>query len=156
MQIQRINADNFTMWRTQIAELFNVSVKLNFPHAFVDAGYGEKKCDDVAAYLEDGSAVVFAATQQDKLLGWIWCHKIARMGGSRLHIAEIAVSDDCRKKGVGSRLLAEAEKYAIENEYPEIDLLVTADNAAAVSFYKKESFETERYLMKKQVGLFHN
>ena len=42
-----------------------------------------------------------------------------------------------------------AEAYARENGYCEIDLLVTANNTDAVTFYEKASYAEERILMKK-------
>ena len=151
MRIIQLNHDTFLPWKEQIAELLNISAHINFPEQVLSASYGSNKCADLEAYLKDGSAVVFCAVEQEKLLGWIWCHSIRRLTQTRLHIAEIAVSEDCRNKGVGRQLLENAEAYAVEHGIREIDLLVTASNAAAVAFYEKMSFSPERYLMKKTV-----
>lgn len=149
MQIISIDHDNFSLWRSQIELLFNSSVKINFPDFIIDDHYGKAKCDEVKAYLENGTAVLFAAVEEKRLIGWIWCHQIRRLDRSRLHIAEIAVADDCYRKGIGKKLLFEAEKYAVVNGYQEIDLLVTASNESAVNFYKNACFVPERLLMKK-------
>ena len=151
VQIQKINAHDFAFWCDQVAELFNSSVKINFPEFMVNGNYGNDKCNEVATFLKDGTAIVFVAIEQDKLIGWIWCHKINRLDRMRLHIAEIAVFDDYQKRGVGSQLLDKVEECAIENGYFEIDLLVTASNISAVRFYEESLYRTERYLMKKDV-----
>ncbi len=149
MQIISIDQDNFSLWRSQIELLFNSSVKINFPDSAIDGYYGKIKCDEVKAYLENGTAILFAAVEEEKLIGWVWCHQIQRLDRNRLHIAEIAVADDCYRNGIGKKLLSEAEKYAMVNGYQEIDLLVTASNESAVNFYKNACFAPERLLMKK-------
>lgn len=155
MILQRLEAKDFSTWRDQIAELFNDSVKINFPGFSVKGSYGKDKCDEVNTFLEDGSALVFIARDKDKLAGWVWCHRINRLGRLRLHIAEIAVSKECRKQGIGKELLDTVETYARENRYCEIDLFVTANNTAAVTFYEKASYIKERYLMRKNVMVQH-
>lgn len=151
MQIIRITHDNFSLWRDQISGLFNSSVRINFPDAKVEDTYGTVKCGEVDVFLEDGSAIVFAAVEGEKLAGWVWCHPIHRLDGLRIHIAEIAVAEEWHRRGIGSQLIEEAERYASENGYQAIDLLVTCSNKNAVSFYEKAGFQPERYLMKKSL-----
>ena len=152
MQIIRLHQDSFAFWQNQIEKLFNTSVKINFPETEVDSFYGKNKCEDVIKFLKNSSAIVFAAIEDDKLAGWIWCHEILRMNTKRIHIAEIAVADDWQRQGVGCLLLKEVERYAVDNDYKEIDLLVTASNGVAVKFYEKDDFKPERYLMKKVIA----
>ncbi len=151
MQITRLNHESFSLWRNQIEKLFNSSVRINFPYAEPDDSYGRDKCKEVAGFLEDGSAIVFAAVEGNELAGWVWCHQIHRLKGKRIHIAEIAVADKWHRQGVGSRLLDKVEQYAMENGYNEIDLLVTASNQSAFKFYQKANYQPERYLMMKTV-----
>lgn len=132
-------------------ELFNSSVRINFPDADVDETYGTVKCGEVETFLKYGSAIVFAAIEGEKLAGWVWCHHIHRLDGLRIHIAEIAVAEEWYRRGIGSKLLEEVERYAAENEYHAIDLLVTSSNMSTVNFYEKADFKPERYLMKKNI-----
>ena len=156
MQIIRMNNETFAVWRGHIEKLFNTSVRINFPNAGAGESYGRKKCEDVARYLQDGTAVVFAAVDGKQLAGWVWCHEIHRLDEKRVHIAEIAVDDNWHRQGIGSQLLERVERYAKENGYQAIDLLVTASNMGAVKFYEKARFESERYLMKKTIGKSEN
>lgn len=151
MQVIRLSHEDFSSWREQIEELFNSSVRVNFPDAELDDLYGKDKCREVAGFLEDGSAIVFAALNGKELAGWVWCHQIHRLNGKRIHIAEIAIADKWHRQGVGSQLLDKIEQYATENGYNEIDLLVTASNQSAVKFYQNANYKPERYLMKKIV-----
>ena len=151
MKVIRVSHDDFSLWKDQIGILLNCSVQKNFPDAEVDESYGKNKCDEVDHYLIDGSAIVFAAVEGETLAGWVWCHKINRPEGLRIHIAEIAVADKWYRQGIGSLLLEKVEDYAIENGYRVIDLLVTAGNTSAVNFYKKANYKPERFLMKKKL-----
>ena len=152
MILQRLEAKEFSIWRDQIADLITDSAKINFPGYSIIESYGKRKCDDLYSYLKKGLAVVFIATENnEKLLGWVWCHSIDRLGLERLHISEIAVTQHWRNRGIGKILLEAVESYAHDNGYGSIDLLVTANNIEAVSFYKKASFVEERYLMNKNL-----
>ena len=131
--------------------LLNSSVRINFPDAEVEEIYGTTRCGEVATFLEEGSAIVFAAIEGEKLVGWVWCHKIHRLDGMRIHIAEIAVADEWSRRGIGRKLLEKVEQYASENGCQYIDLLVTTSNMNAVSFYEGAGFKPERYLMKKNL-----
>lgn len=151
MQVIRITHENFSLWRDQIKELFNSSVRINFPDAEIEETYGTVKCREVDIFLENGSAIVFAAIEGGKLAGWVWCHQIYRLEGLRIHIAEIAVAEEWQRRGIGSILLERVECYAAEKGYQAIDLLVTSSNTSAVNFYEKADFKPERYLMMKTI-----
>lgn len=151
MQLIRITEETFDSWRDQISELLNDSVKINFPDYYVDEDYGNNRCNQLKAYLHDGSGIVFGAIVNDKMCGWLWCHEINRVGKRKLHIAEIVVNEKFRHQGVGTQLLNNAEKYAIEQGILEVDLFVTKMNREAVSFYEKSAYVIERYLMNKKL-----
>lgn len=152
MKIVRITSENFVQWRNQISEIITDSAKINFPNSIITDDYGKLKCDDISVYLKDGSAVIFVAAENEELKGWVWCHRIVRLSTSRLHIAEIAISRNCRNHGIGSMLLGVVETHAKKIGLTEIDLLVTASNAEALSFYDKAGFLTERLQLKKTIG----
>ena len=151
MIIKRLSYITIEPWKDTITELLNLSVKLNFPYMPENEGYGQKKYDELHEYLRAEKAIVFGAIENGELAGWIWCHEIYRMGSRRLHISEISVREEYRMRGIGKRLLAEAETYAKSNGFLELDLLVTESNEDAVRFYKDLDFDTERYLMVKKV-----
>jgi len=43
-------------------------------------------------------------------------------------------------KGIGSRLMAEVEQFAMEHTIPEIELITTNDNLQALKFYQKRGY----------------
>lgn len=151
MEIVRISSVQFEQFRDSIEELIKETLVFNFPNAVIDKEYYANTLDSVSKYLEDGSAIVYIALNMGKVQGWIWCHAIQRFDKKRLHIANFAVCKDSRKSGIGHKLIDEAEKYAANNYYDGLDLLVTRDNVSAVSFYEKHGYEIERYLLCKEI-----
>ena len=43
-------------------------------------------------------------------------------------------------KGIGSRLMAEVEQFALEHAIPKIELITTNDNLQALKFYQKRGY----------------
>lgn len=151
MQIDRLDNNNLLFWRGQIEELINTSVKISFPNQNISDNYCVEKCNKLAYYLAEGTAIVFVAREEEVLLGWVWCHEVIRISAKRLHIAEIAVRDKYQRTGVGRQLMNEVEMYAKSKGYKEIDLMVTITNSRAIGFYENALFVPERYLMKKTI-----
>ena len=151
MEIFRINKAHFDKTKNEIRALIQETMIYNFPNTVIEDTYYEDILSKLGNYIVDGSAVVFLAVEEQAVLGWIWCHSIQRLNEKRLHVANFAVSKASRKKGVGSLLIKAAEKFAKENIYCALDLLVTRDNISAVSFYQSHGYEVERYLLRKEI-----
>jgi ribosomal protein S18 acetylase RimI-like enzyme len=64
-------------------------------------------------------------------------------------IAYMAVEPRSRGRGIGSLLLAEAERMARQRGLPYMSLMVTEDNAPARELYEQQGYLTERRLMSK-------
>jgi ribosomal protein S18 acetylase RimI-like enzyme len=63
------------------------------------------------------------------------------VGSSRkLYAADLAVREDCRRKGVASRLLQEMETFAINHYFDEIYLHVEIGNSVARNLYLKHGY----------------
>ncbi len=56
------------------------------------------------------------------------------------YLAGLAVSEDCRNSGIGSRLLAEAEKAAFAQGYNQISLIVFDENTGGRRLYERLGF----------------
>ena len=57
------------------------------------------------------------------------------------NLEDLFVVPQCRAKGVGSRLLQEAEARARQESYPRIGLGVAVDNIGARRFYQRHGYE---------------
>ena len=63
------------------------------------------------------------------------------------YVMDIVMTRDCRGKGMGSILLEEAKKWAIDRELEYVELDVLSNNATAIQFYKKHGFTDKRQSM---------
>lgn len=106
---------------------------------------------DMLKYIQDGSAIVIGAIEEEKLLGFIWAYKRIVNKERRLHINYFIVNKSNRKQGIGKRLINEIYKYAQKDEIKKIELMVTAQNESAVEFYKNQGFYTERINLCKEI-----
>jgi ribosomal protein S18 acetylase RimI-like enzyme len=89
------------------------------------------------AGLSAGARIL--AADSDGLAGWIWFDTMGTFFHSG-YIRILCVGVDCRQRGVGSALVAAAEReiFAITNN---IFLLVTESNQSARSFYAKHGYQ---------------
>ena len=94
--------------------------------------------------LENSNSKYIVAMNNDEIVGFagIW------IAIDVAHVTNIVVKKDMRKSGIGSILLKELIKLSKDLNMNEITLEVNESNNAAISLYKKFSFE--------QVGLRKN
>lgn len=151
IQIIELQAIDFDFWSDDILKLLKLSLNMSFSKNREIDSYAIKKCSDLKEYLKNDAAVAFLACDEDKIVGWIWCHEIMRLNERMLHIAFFSVFPEYQGQGVGNKLLRRAEEYAMEVHYTGVDLFVTSTNENALSLYRNNGFEVERYLMKKHL-----
>ncbi len=87
--------------------------------------------------LENENAVFFVAKIFDDVAGYMGMHTVL----DECYVANVAVRDSCRRKGIGSRLLKYAEKKARERNCSFISLEVRVSNESAIALYSKEGYE---------------
>ena len=151
MRVIKLTIEEFKKWKGSIKLLLKEAIIISFPDNKPEDSYYDEKMRELEGYIAENNAIVFLCINNENVLGMAWCHSIRRFNEKRLHIASIATMPHCRNMGVGKMLLKEIETYAVDNLYVGLDLLVTADNINAVSFYQKNEFQTERLLMKKDL-----
>ena len=79
----------------------------------------------------------FVAEENGKILGVI----TGRTTYNEVHIVDLIVSHECRKSGVGSRLVSAVEEAYKDKGYDKITL--TTFGFQAPGFYKKQGYELE-------------
>jgi ribosomal protein S18 acetylase RimI-like enzyme len=78
---------------------------------------------------------------------------VAGYDGHRGWIYHLAVAPDCRRRGLGARMMHEAEVRLRALGCPKINLQVLAANRATVGFYERVGFAVEeRVSMGKRIG----
>ena len=87
--------------------------------------------------LTNENAVFFTAKKADRVVGYMGMHCVL----DECYIANVAVSTEERRQGIGRQLLGYAEEKAREKECSFISLEVRVSNDAAVSLYESEKYE---------------
>lgn len=100
----------------------------------------------LAAYFGDPRALILVA-EEGGLVGFLIARDESTLWGSRaLHIHDLAVDPDHRRRGVGTALLAELKTVARERGVPRIRLEVRLHNEGARRFYEEHGFRAVRRL----------
>ena len=58
----------------------------------------------------------------------------------KLYVTDLAVRNDVRREGVGTKLLKKVEEYAANEGYKEIYLHVEIDNGPAMNLYLQNNY----------------
>ena len=94
--------------------------------------------DGIARFLRRNPVTCFVAKNRERIVGVI----LAGNDGRRGYIYHVAVAADCRRKGIGTRLV-ECAVNALEQEgIHKVALLVFCHNDAGNAFWEKQGFKT--------------
>ena len=67
-------------------------------------------------------------------------------------ISDLVVAEGMRGKGIGSALLARAERYFAEQHCEQMQLCVSAYNTGALVFYERHGLLKDCFYLRKPVG----
>jgi ribosomal protein S18 acetylase RimI-like enzyme len=81
--------------------------------------------------------VTFVAREQGQLAGYV---ALRRKQGEAIVVEQLFVAPGHERRGIGHRLLAYAEGYAIAERAPSLQIVVEEANRQARSFYRRSGF----------------
>lgn len=90
----------------------------------------------IAAELENAAARFLVAETNGEVVGYIGVHEVAGEG----YIANLAVHEQHRRRGVASALLRAAEEGALNRGVAILTLEVRASNFAAIALYTRNGY----------------
>lgn len=105
--------------------------------------------NDMIEYLNDKTANVICAFDDEKIVGFIWFYKRVYNNEERYHINHFIVDKKYRKCGIGRKLMNMAIDHAKNNNINKIELNATYSNENTMKFYYNCGFEIERVSMVK-------
>ena len=70
------------------------------------------------------------------IIGAVFCHMKNHYRGDEIFVDEMFISPECQRKGHGTKLMNEVEKFAKDNSFISITLL-TGKGKPAYDFYEK-------------------
>ena len=74
------------------------------------------------------------------------------VGGARGHVADLAVTADARRIGVGTALMRAGEEWARDRGLPAVSLDVWSTNERALTFYRRLGYCAESLCLTKRLG----
>ncbi|MFI3114802.1 MAG: GNAT family N-acetyltransferase [Clostridia bacterium] len=151
MTIQELDLRLLNEHKIDIMRLIRQVMNRSFPISKIPHDYEQKTLQELHAGLSNDKIAVFLAISNNKLVGLIWVCIIKKLLEERLHVVQLVIDDDFQNLGVGTKLMAKAEDYALSKNVGVIELFVTEDNTSAVNFYEKHDFNVERKLLRKEI-----
>lgn len=104
----------------------------------------EKECfsspwseNAVRQELDNKNAVFFTAKLMGETVGYMGMHIVL----DECYVANVAVKNDQRRKGIGRKLLKYAEERAVEKGCSFISLEVRVSNESAIALYSSENYK---------------
>lgn len=126
------------------------------PYEGLDNGYEEGYLDN---FYVDNSKVIYVATDEDKVIGFISICNHKDKG--YIYLDDYSVNSSYQGKGIGSKLMDLAIEFARSQNIEEIRTHVESANHEAINYYKNKGFviqneEEHRLLLNKKIGLEEN
>jgi GNAT superfamily N-acetyltransferase len=85
--------------------------------------------------------IVLVATNREHVVGWLHAfHGLSVLHGDRVEIAGLAVAGDHQGQGVGTVLITQLERWALDRGVPTIRLLSGSERTAAHQFYRHRGY----------------
>ena len=140
--IKEMNNQIVNEYEKEIKEYLKETLNQN--NIICDTAFVDKTYKDMKDFIEDESAIIICAFDNDKLLGFIWGYEREVNENKRIHINYFIVNSNYRKQGIGKRLIEKIYKIAKNRNIAKIELMVTAQNKEAVDFYKKQKINKGR------------
>ena len=101
--------------------------------------------------------ILLAAKQDDRLIGFVMgivCEELYGDCKPFMVVEDLIVDKNSRRGGVGSALMQELEKCAVDRDCCQIIFVTEADRTEAHRFYKSLGYEFEPYKgFKKRMGI---
>lgn len=119
------------------------------------SGARKYKDEEILAIISNASTPVFVATDEDKVVGYVFCISKQFVNDNNmtdiktLYIDDICVDENYRKRGIGRTLVEYAFEYAKSSGYYNVTLNVWADNKNAVEFYKNLGLSVQKTVLEK-------
>lgn len=122
------------------------NIPQRYPNS-LSAEYVEK----MIAYIEDGSAFVVGAKDDNKLAGFSWAYVLDIFDERRLHIDMICVDSKYRKMGIASHLVMMQIEEAKKRGIHTLEAMTTRKNKNSYNWFHSLGFEDERVKVKLEI-----
>lgn len=103
---------------------------------------------------QDRTGIFVAEDEKGQFLGHVivsTAHQDSSTGEIQAWVFDLAVVEKARGRGIGRRLMARAEEFALARGVDRLGLGVTLSNRSALEFYRRLGYVEERVQMIKKI-----
>jgi len=128
-----------------------LATELGYPNSGADTANRLEKVLD-----SDRHAVLVAETAELAIIGWVHVFGTVRLESDHFtELGGLVVAESWRGRGVGTRLVASAEKWALENGYHKLRIRSREERIEAHKFFQRIGYsgcKTQRVFERPLVG----
>ena len=95
------------------------------------------------AFGDEMTLYLVALPPKGEVCAWLELHRLTPKRLRHVAMLTLAVSSDWRQRGVATKLLENAYRWAAQNDVRKVQLNVRANNGAALALYRSQGFEQE-------------
>ena len=95
------------------------------------------------AFSEETTLYLVALPPKGEVCAWLELHRLTPKRLQHVAVLTLAVSENWRQRGVATKLLENAYRWAEQNSVQKIQLNVRSNNSAALALYRVQGFEQE-------------
>ena len=95
------------------------------------------------AFGDEMTLYLVALPPKGEVCAWLELHRLTPKRLQHVAMLTLAVSRDWRQRGVATKLLDSAYRWAQSNDVQKVQLNVRANNSAALALYRSQGFEQE-------------
>lgn len=131
-----------------LINMLNKTLEDNLTQNFPE-NLAEEYVNKMPSYIEDGSAIIIGAFDEDKIIGFLWGYEVDIFGEKRIHNAENHVIEEYRGRGIARTMLECLEDEARKRGVFILEAMCTASNESAYGYHIDNGYEVERVKFRK-------
>ncbi|MEZ4774161.1 MAG: GNAT family N-acetyltransferase [Bacteroidia bacterium] len=102
-----------------------------------------EQMDEIETILDRDNQTILIVEDGAELVGWLGAFGDSHRRTRHNVLLAVGVREDYRRKGIGSWLFTEIEKWAWAHNIRRMELIVLSQNKAGIGLYRKMGFQIE-------------
>lgn len=152
MFFKRCDASDVVKNTEAFSDLFIRVYNVSFPDGVFTNAFGHERVKDLLSFVNDNTAILYGAFQDDKLAGFIWGYRRQVNDELRIHVPVLVVGEHYQRKGAARKLMELMKCYSNDNGIRIIEVMVTSTNEDALKYYANARFKEARKLLELSIG----
>ena len=150
MEYRLLKPSDVAKYRIQMVELMEIVLNDNITQKY-PPNQAEIYVGKISGYIEDGSAIVSGAFDNENLIGFSWAYELSIFGERRVHIDMIGVNQEYRKQGVARKLIDIQIEEIKKRNINILEAMTTKANSNSYNWFRSMGFKDERIKVRKDL-----